>query len=81
MAERVKADGTACNTCAAKTWSSEGYLCQPHKLGQSNGKRRFVLGRMHAKGTTMRPQLCPHPESVVSTTSNAFVMLRKKLES
>lgn len=80
--ERVKADGIACVTCAAKTLTAEGSICEPWKLGQSNKKGkngRFVMGRNHTKGTTMRPKLCPHPESIASTGPSAQVLLRKIL--
>lgn len=83
MHELVKADDSACEHCAAKTRSFEGYVCVPWKLGTSNknkGKNhRIVIGRTHKTGTTMRPKDCPHPESAVATTSNAQVMLKRIL--
>jgi len=36
MAERVMADSPICFTCAARTRSSEGFVCEPRKLGSSN---------------------------------------------
>jgi hypothetical protein len=77
----VMADSVACSFCAAKTPSSEGNICLPEKLGQSNktnGKhRRFVFGRSHKSGTTMRPKDCPHPDHKVSTQSSVQSMLYK----
>jgi len=84
MGERVRADGPACATCAAKTLSTEGAICEPWKLGPSNNSnrkhRRQVLGRNHTSGTTMRPLLCPHPESQVLTTPTTQVLLRRILK-
>lgn len=83
MTELIKADNAACFSCAARSFTTDGYVCQPSRLGQSNkiqGKhRRFVFGRNHTSGTTLRPSSCPHPENVVKTTSDAQIMLRKKL--
>lgn len=82
MVEAIKADGIACNTCAARTLTNEGPVCQPWKLGPSNNKKkgRHVIGRNHSTGTTLRPILCPHPESKVSTTHSAQVLLKKLLK-
>lgn len=81
MGEFIKADGVACNTCAAKTLTNEGSICQPWKLGPSNNKRkgRHVIGRSHSSGTTLRPLLCPHPENKVSTTQSTQVLLKRLL--
>lgn len=84
MGERVKADGPACATCAAKTLTDEGAICEPWKLGSSNNSNkkhgRQVLGRNHTSGTTMRPLLCPHPESQASTSQSPQLLLRKLLK-
>ncbi len=81
MAEKIKADGLACYFCAARTVVAMESICEPWKLGQSNkvkGKhKRFVLGRNHTSGTTMRPNGCPHPESRVPTTENSQRLLKK----
>lgn len=81
----VMADGAACSFCAAKTPSTEGNVCVPEKLGQSNktnGKhRRFVIGRNHKSGTTMRPKGCPHPDHKVSTQSSVQSMLYKIIKN
>ncbi len=81
MAETIRADRPACVTCAARTRSSDGFVCEPWKLGASNNKKknRFVLGRNQHTGTTMRPMLCPHPESKVSSTPSTQVALRHVL--
>lgn len=75
MAESIKADGLACFLCAARTVVARESICEPWKLGQSNkanGKhKRFVFGRNHTSGTTMRPKDCPHPESKVLTTEDS----------
>lgn len=82
MKESIKADGTACTTCAAKTRCMDGFTCEPSRLGSANiiGKhKRFVMGRNQTSGTTMRPEDCPHKEHKVSTEVNPFVLLRKQL--
>jgi len=79
MPDRINATHPACTTCAAKIASSEGFVCQPWRLGQSNNNSRFVIGRKHSSGTTLRPSLCPHPENKVMITPTAGIVLRKLL--
>ena len=78
-AEKVKADGIACATCAAKSFSLEGPICEPWKLGQGNTGRKIVFGRTQRTGTTMRPILCPHRESKVATIRSTQAILREQL--
>lgn len=83
MVEHIKADGPACVTCAAKTLTAEGTICQPWRLGQKNrnyGKTKRRFGVSTGSGTAKRPLLCPHPESQISTTPNTQVLLRKILK-
>jgi hypothetical protein len=78
VVELIKADGIACTTCAAKTLTQEGSVCQPWKLGPSNKRKHgFVYGRNHKSGTTLRPKLCPHPENKVSTAPSTQSLLTK----
>jgi hypothetical protein len=79
MPDRINATHQACTTCAAKTASSEGFICLPWRLGQSNNKHRNIIGRNHHSGTTLRPILCPHPDNNVAESSSPHVMLRKFL--
>lgn len=79
MPDRINATHPTCTTCAAKTASLEGFICLPWRLGQSNKKRRNIIGRNHHSGTTLRPVSCPYPDNNVATNSNPHVMLRKLL--
>lgn len=84
MIDLVKADGPACVLCAARTLTPHGSVCEVWKLGSSNNEhrknKRFVFGRNHKSGTTMRPILCPHPDHKVSTTPSVQSMMFKLLK-